>query len=731
MAQGPDFDGNSDADRDSVERARTRLRSISSRDRGVHRLDALGLLVALAVGVGVFLVSTDLFAYHSVNDDEGVYLLQAAMLLDGQLFLYPSEAIADLVRPWFFVTDATATGPRLYPKYAPVPAAMFAVGKLLGDAHLALAGVAAGSAFLLFLLTRAVADRLTGVVAACLLATAPLFVISSSVFLPYAPTTFWNLAFALAYLRAHRRNSLGYAVAAGIAVGVAFFARPYTAVLFAAPFVVHSLYTLWRGFRTSTEPSTPQSAFRRVLIRTVGVAVPGLVFVGVTLAYNAVVTGDPMTFPYEAFAPRDGIGFGEREILGYTEQYTPALGVASATAALDLLFTRFAPLGALGGVLAAVGVAAAFGTDRVARVDCEFAVIVLGIVPSVVLGNVYFWGTLNGLRNGLIDLLGPFYHFDLLVPLSLFGAVGAVTLCRRLRAGLSARLSPRRARVVLVVLLLVSTPIVVGAERAALSEPWDENRERTENLAATYAPFENREFDDALVFTPDPYGDWQQHPFQYLRNDPGFDGPVLYVLDEGPDADVRALNATDRTPYRFTYRGDWTGAVTAVEPELTRLRTLDGDRVAATTTLGTPDGATRASIRIETEEGFARYRVDDVDGTVRVGWTVSPDGARVTTHPNASSPATVPLPSGASEVDLVVRFATTGGASVTYRQEAIVDVSPAGEGEIRVVWPPETRVCRLQTECGTEGTWVGSDGSYLGGVSVETDARAVNGSATE
>ncbi|WP_380675791.1 glycosyltransferase family 39 protein [Salinigranum sp. GCM10025319] len=738
MVPSPDFDVGSDpdpdSDRDLVTRARTKLRS---RVRGVHRLDALGLLVAVAVGAGVFLVSTDLFAYHSINDDEGVYLLQAAMLLDGQLFIYPSEALVDLVRPWFFVTDATPTGPRLYPKYAPVPAGMFAVGRLLGDTHLTLAAVAAGSALLLFLLARDVADRVTGVVAACLLATAPLFVLSSSVFLPYAPTTLWNLAFAVAYLRAYRRNSLAYAVAAGVAVGVAFFARPYTAVLFAAPFIAHSLYALWRAARSeasgATDPSThaaSRAAFRRVLTRTAAVAVPGLVFVGVTLAYNAVVTGDPLTFPYEAFAPRDGIGFGEREILGYTEQYTPALGVASAVAALDLLFTRFAPLGALGGVFAAVGVVAAFGTDRVARVDREFAAVVLGTVPSVVLGNVYFWGTLNGLRNGLIDLLGPFYHFDLLVPLSLFGAVGAVTLVRRLRAGLSARLSPRRARVTLAVLLLVSAPVVVGAEWAALSEPWDENRERTENLAATYAPFEDREFDDALVFTPDPYGDWQQHPFQYLRNDPGFDGPVLYVLDEGPDADVRALDATDRTPYRFSYRGEWTGAVTPVEPQLTRLRTLDDDRVAATTTLGVPDAATRASIRIETEDGFARYRVDSVGESVRVAWSVSPDGARVTNHPSASNSATVSLPAGASEVDLVVRFATTGGASVTYRQEATVDVSTADQG-IRVVWPPETRVCRLQTECGTEGTWVGPDGSYLGGVSVETDARAVNGSAAE
>jgi hypothetical protein len=688
---------------------------LRTRRRDVDPLDAAAVVLAVAVGVAVLVVSTDLFAYHSVNDDEGVYLLQAAMLLDGQLFLRPPAAIADLVHPWFFVHESTPAGPRMYPKYAPVPAAMFALGRLAGEARLALAGVAAGNALLLYLLAREVADRTTGLVALALLATAPMFVLTSSVFLPYAPTTLWNLAFAVAYLRAVDRDSVGYGVAAGVAVGVAFFARPYTTVLFAAPFVVHACWTLWRAFEAGRG-----SRLRRVALRTAAVAGPGLVFVGVTLGYNALLTGSATTFPYEAFAPRDGLGFGRRAMLGYTEQYTPALAAESSTEALSLLVTRFAPLGALGSALAAVGVASAVHTDRIAR---DPALLLFGVVPSVVLGNAYFWGTLNGLRNGLIDLLGPFYHFDLLVPLSVFGAVGAVTLWRRLRALFSARLSARGARVALAVLLVVSTPVVVGAERAALSEPWAENRQRTESLAATYEPFldRDREFDDALVYTPDPYGDWQQHPFQYLRNDPGFDGPRLLVLDEGPDSDVRALDSTARTPYRFTYRGEWSGAVRPVEPALTRLRVLDGPAVAATTTLGVPRGATSASVRIETEEGFARYRVDDVGDRVRVDWTVDADGAAVTSHPRAAGTEPAPLPRGASEVDLVVRFATTGGASVTYRQEATVD---AGE-RLRVLWPPETRVCRLRPECGREGTWVGESGDYLPGVSVETDARVV------
>ena len=65
------------------------------------------------------------------------------------------------------------------------------------------------------------------------------------------------------------------------------------------------------------------------------------------------------------------------------------------------------------------------------------------------------------------------------------------------------------------------------------------------------------------------------------------------------------------------------------------------------------------------------------------------------------------------------RAVGVGGSSITYRQEATVESTPAG---VRVVWPPETRICRLTTECGSEGTWVGPDGDYVAGVSVATNA---------
>jgi len=743
------------------------------RTRTQRRLAAL--CVSLLVGLVVTWLAVDLFPYHTVNDDEGVYLTQAAMLLEGKLFLYPGE-LTEAVRPWFFVVQETPSAPggvQLYSKYSPAVPALFAVGLAVGLPNLVLGAIAAISAALVYALAADTFDRTTGVVAAGLLGLSPLFLLTSSTFLAYAPTTMLNLGFAVCYVRAARRDSSGYAVVAGALVGTAFFARPYTAVLFALPFIAHSLWALATARRAGTGWV--------VLRRYAAIALPGLAFVGLTLAYNAVVTGDPLTFPYIAFAPRDGIGFGERAILGYEVVYTPAMGVETAAEALDLLVTQWGPMGWLGTVAAVVGLGVTArrwwnhktgrnlrgsarrrhhglgGRDRAFTElsDDALACVVAGVFASVFLGNAAFWGTHNGLRNGLIDLLGPFYHFDALVPLAVFGAAGVVAGARLLRRLAHRRFSASEARGVVFSVLLVSALFAGGVTVGAVEDPYDENRLRTENLAATYEPLLDAGFEQppltpsvpgvdagglgggddglgigggsaaagnetkALVFHPDPYGDWSAHPFQALRNDPGFDGPVMYAIDGGAERDFAVLDATNRTPYRFTYRGTWTGAVDPVEPELTRLDVLAGERVDATTTLGAPEGTNTASVRVETDEGYARYDATTAEN-LTVEWSVSSAGVAVTNRPLAAGPERLSVPPGASEVDLVVTYIGDFGETVTYRQTATVERS--GD-EVRVVWPPETRVCRLTTDCGSEREWVGPDGDYLDGVSVETDAR--------
>ena len=683
------------------------------------------IATAAGAAIAVFVVSSTVFAYHSSNHDEGVYLLQAALLLDGQLELRAGE-LAGAFRPWFFVED----GGRLYPKYTPVPAAMFAASMaLFGEPRMTLAAVAAANAALVYVLGSMLFDRRVGVVAAALFAASPLAVVTTSAFLPYAPTTALNLLFAVAYLRGVRDGSIPAAAVAGIAIGVAFFARPYTAVLFAIPFMCHALVSVVNsvsdGGISTAEP-----------VRRQGVtAVFGLAFVGVTLAYNARMTGSPLVFPYEAFAPADGPGFGTRRILDHSVTYTPALALEANGYAIRYLLTRWFVAGPIGTAAAVAGLALAVrrwigertAADGSAAFERRAGLVLAGLFVTVTAGNVAFWGNYNVLAtlsdptDGLVSQFGPFYHFDLLVPLSVFAALAVVVGWDRgvpaVRSVIERRRSRRAARVAVALLLVASLVGASAAAVAAVSGPLDRNAAHTEKYEVAYGPIEAADPESAVVFLPTPYGDWQNHPFQYLRNDGGLDGPVVYALDRGPGDDFAVLDAyPNRTHYRYAYRGEWTpSADRHVTPKLEPLdvrrgATLDGEAV-----VGVPSRVAHARVRLESETGgTAEYAVADPDGSITVPWSIDRDAARLLAADSAPSVRV----GGADTVVLTVTLTQPDGGTLTYRQEATVRTGIDG---VEVVWPPERSVCPLVTDCGNEGTYLPDDSdAHRAGVSFET-----------
>ena len=719
---------------------------VRERLAGADRLTVAAVLVAAGAAAVTFLVATTVFAYHSVNHDEAVYLTQAALVLSGQLELHAGE-LADAFHPWFFVED----GGRLFPKYAPVPAAMYAVSMgLFDEPRVTLAAVAAGNATLVYLLGSMAFDRRVGLAAAVLFAASPMALVTSSVFLPYAPTTALNLLFAVAYLRDVRDGSLPAAGVAGVAIGLAFFARPYTAVLFAAPFICHALYRVGsslrragvRGTGTSLTASLPSPVRRHGLT-----ALFGTLFVGLTLAYNLRMTGAPLAFPYEAFAPLDGPGFGERRILDHAVDYTPALALSTNGYALWYLATRWVAAGPIGTALALGGSAlaarrwirgeSALGGREGVEFQRTAGRLLVGVAVAVVVGNLFFWGTHNALAtptdptDGLIGGFGPFYHFDLLVPFAVFGGVAVVAgrdALPGLRARLGSRVSSRSAHGIVVggVVCCLLVAGVVGA--AAVPTPLDRHGAHADKYETAYEPMESASFDDALVFLPTPYGEWQNHPFQYLRNDPGFDGDVVYALDRDPAEDFAVLDAyPDRTYYRYGYRGTWTPDPDRhVEPKLEPLDVRSGPALAAETTVGVPDRVTTARVRLETAGGggdeYADYAIEDPDGSMTVDWSTGPEAALLAGDPETAVPLGGDDDTDAAVVMVTVTLVQPDGSTFTYRQASTIRTA---DGRVEAIWPPERSVCRLVTECGNEGTYLPDDpDAHPDWVAFETDVEA-------
>ncbi|GAA0273654.1 DUF7846 domain-containing protein [Halobacterium noricense] len=667
-----------------------RIRRLVARARGSQFLAPAALAVVAALAA--YALSVTVFPYHSTNHDEAVYLQQAAMLLDGKLFLHPP--VEGSFRPWFFVDSPRG----LYSKYSPVVPVIYALGEIVGAYRYALPAVAAANVALLYGVVREAFDHRTGLLAAVVLLCSPLFLVQSAVFLPYAPTTMLNLAFALAYFRAERTGSVRWAAVTGAAVGLAFFSRPYTGVLFAAPFVSHAVWTL----REPLRKRHVSPLFRR-RVATAGL---GLCGVAVALAYNAVVTGDPLVFPYQAFAPLDGLGFGRREILNHEIQYTLRLALRANAGVLEQFVTDWAPFGVLGVPLAAVG---ALVTQR--RGWAWQQAVLAGVAVSVVVGNVYFWGNFNVLGdvedpNGLITTLGPYYHFDLLVPVSAFVATGVLAAADRVRDAATSRLSANRAVVATLVVLLVSSAVLGGVAASATAEQVRDNAELTDHYEAAYAPFEPHPPANSVVFLPDPYGDWLNHPFQALRNDPGFDGRTVYALDERPLAVADAY--PDRALYRYVYRGSWSPyGGDPVDPDLRRIHVASGESLAVDTELGLPSWTQTVTVTLSagdeetyvtlTPENASSANVELVVADGRVGF--------------AGENASIPL-DDTDSVALDAHVDGGYGAGFAYRVRFPVE---RADGEYRTM-TPYRELCTDLRNCEGSAAYVpgvGPDGSYV------------------
>ncbi|NHX36101.1 MULTISPECIES: DUF7846 domain-containing protein [Halolamina] len=713
----------------AVDAVRTRL------DRGRVAILLLGLVAAVVS----FLVATRVFPYHSLNHDEGVYLQQAELLLSGRLFLRPP--VDGPFRPWFFVESAQG----LYSKYQPVPAAAFALGRVLGGYPIALAGISAGVVGGTAALARELYDWRVGVVAGVLVLASPLFLVQSGVYLPYALTAALELCFAVAYLRGERTESRRSAAVAGGAIALAFFARPYTAVLFASPFILHAVGTLARsGAWRAPVAQVGEARFgpidddqRALFGRRLATAGLGIAGVLAALGYNVLVTGEPLVFPYQAFAPHDGIGFGHREILGHEETYTLELGIESNRRVLTQLFTDWVAMGVVGAGLAAAGVLATAGsairgrvrdaTDRASTALVARRAIVAGMFVSIAAGNVAFWGNFNILGalgvedDGLIHSLGPYYHYDLLVPTAVFGAVAAVWAADRLGSVAEPRLPDRlTAGRIAVAVLVVAAGVAAPVAVATAERPLEHNTGISEELAAAYEPFEaeggisagnaalggNQTDERTLTFLPPVYGPWLNHPFQAVRNDPDFDGPSLYAIGDYDELDVAAANP-EHDLRRYVIRGPWNPVDgESVTAELRPVERVSGESVRLDAAVGVPEAAESVSIRVGGDAGETYAAADASEGTLGVMLTVNESTARLAGE-GIDEPGTFAV-GDRDELTLTVFVST--GPSTGFSYQLVFPVDTSGE-EVRALSPTKER-CPVPDRCVPAGLGPSPPGQF-------------------
>ncbi|KAA0234800.1 MAG: hypothetical protein JJLCMIEE_00964 [Acidimicrobiales bacterium] len=452
---------------------------------------ALALLALLAGAMGL-LVKGQLFPLYSTNHDEPMYVYEADLLADGRLT--GSSEHADFVAPW---ASGVVDG-KLVMKYTPPwPAVLMAADLLTGSKSAALAITAAAMVFMMGLVGRELFGRWSvGLAAAALTAASPVVIVLSGTFLPYLFQLFLLLVFMWGLVSGRRTHGGWRLLLAGLAIGTAFFARPYDALVVALPFGIAVLVADRRHL----------GRLRWTLTWLAGGAVPVVIL---SLVYNLVVMGSPLVLPFTVTGGSDALGFGERGVSdGLTFDFSLRDGlVAAARSAWSTMLW-------VAGSFLTVALAAYGFVRSKALGALRWATV--GLVASVTIGYVFFWSPYSILFNWPGEkLLGPYYHLPLLVPVVLFAGRALADL-----------LSRPRVFAVAVTLIGLSSALL-------LVPPINENREVTEQYRERQGFVESLGIEEGVLFFPDRGNGGFESAMPFLENDHDLSNPVIYAADRG------------------------------------------------------------------------------------------------------------------------------------------------------------------------------------------------------
>jgi 4-amino-4-deoxy-L-arabinose transferase-like glycosyltransferase len=460
---------------------------------------ALAFLVTAAVAY---------FAFERLPhlEDEVAYLFQAKTMALGRLTV-PSPA-----RPEAFWTPFVLEyrGQR-FGKYPPGWPAVLALGELAHVAWLVNPLLAALSLYLVYRLGRTLYDGRTGLLAAALGLTSPLFLVLSGSFLSHLASLTWLLLFSLWFIWTAQGRSRWYALGAGLALGLAFLTRSLTATAYALPFVVYSLVQVVRR----RQPHWPHY----LIVALAGGAVAALL-----PAYQWAVTGDPWLNPYVLWWPYDRIGFGPG-IGAMPGGHSPRFAWINLKQDLSRAATDLLGWPALSWVPLVLGLAL---RPRRAK---DWAL--LAPFACLVVAYLFYW------IGSPARLWGPRYYFEGFAGLWLLAAMGLVKVWGWAQ-GRQRWLRP----------LLVSVLVVMVAVNLAANLPY-----RMGEAHGFYGitrtqlePIEEADLHDALVIV---YAErWLEYGAMIAAMSPTLDDDVIYARGNGDELDA-AVIAT--YPERIVY----------------------------------------------------------------------------------------------------------------------------------------------------------------------------------
>jgi len=259
------------------------------------------------------------FQHHPLLVDSVVQLFQAKIFASGHLTAPAPPAEAFVATQHMLVH-----GGRWFAQYPPGHALLLAAGVLVGFPWLVPVFLSLGSAWFMSRFASEVWGETTGRTVMVLIPFVPFFWFMGASFMNHVSCLFFVAAFLYTYRRWESGAPVGWALAAGAALGAAGLVRPLTALAVAAVFAPIGLVH-----------ATRERRFASVAFAALG----GLAAVAAYAAFNAATTGDPLVPGYlQLWGSAHGIGFHPSP---WGELHTPISGLLNEAIDLSLLSTFF------------------------------------------------------------------------------------------------------------------------------------------------------------------------------------------------------------------------------------------------------------------------------------------------------------------------------------------------------------------------------------------------------
>ncbi len=517
----------------------------------------VAVLLCLTAFAGGAWVATGVFDRVPHLEDEVTFLFQARTIAAGRL-LAPAPT-----RPEFFEIPFTLTRDgQWFGKYPPGYPAVLALGVLAGQPWLLNPAAAALCVGLTYLAGRRLYGPTTGLLAAALLTSSPLFLLHAGSFMSHVVALHWALLFLLLFAVVRERRSALAALAAGTVLGLLFLSRPSTAIAVGLPYAVWAATEFIRS--------------RGRALHYIGLVVGFLPGAAGLLLYNVLTTGHPLRSAYEVYWSFDRLGFGpglDSDGFHGLDEGLSNTGVMLQQLA-DYLFGWPAKLSLLPAALA-VGLAVAAlirrarsgatvsPSGRPPTSPLAWDLLHLAVVLSLIALHVAYWANKS--------LYGPRYYFEALGALVLLSARGLIqgtdVLSRLMTRLAPAWQHPRRAAAIGVLVVLGALTLQAYTGFAA-----QELRRYTGWYGIDGAGLRQVRaagLNNALVFVQ--HRSWIDYAPFFAENGPTLDGPVVYAIDRGDDQNHALLRLyPGRRAYR--YAG---GQLVALPPAVGTLRLCD------------------------------------------------------------------------------------------------------------------------------------------------------------